>query len=145
MLLKFRMLSKLPTQRILVRTVAVIAGSLQFAGFVVSSLDDIAGIYIAFAGCCIFRVLAAVVLTVIVTYGKIRPLTLVVIALTFLCAAIGSFCLVIIRDRDTFLLVSQSHTPSFCANLNRQTVFWDASRILRLFSITMFLNTAARP
>lgn len=99
--------------REVVYTVFAIAGVLQAVGFGILGRKINSGVNVAFAGGCLFHVFAAAVVTWLLIKHKIsRHQKVVFIALTYICA-IGGCGFIRIRSRDTFLLVSQSYTPSF--------------------------------
>ncbi|KAF2199835.1 hypothetical protein GQ43DRAFT_100918 [Delitschia confertaspora ATCC 74209] len=92
--------------RIIVPIIVAIAGLLQAMGFGVLFYDNDTGIYVAFAGGCLFHVFAAAAVAyLLLNYEIVRHRKLVFIALTYLCAISGCG-FIYIGDRDTFLLAN---------------------------------------
>ena len=104
---------ELRISRILVPTLAAIAGSLLVVSLGVSFYNNTIGRYVAFAGGRLFHVSAATVFLCILQFKIARRQKLKCFFATYAFAALSGFLFLLIINGHTFLLVSQSYPPKF--------------------------------
>ncbi|KAF2789876.1 hypothetical protein K505DRAFT_88230 [Melanomma pulvis-pyrius CBS 109.77] len=95
-----------PLLRILIPTLAMIAGSLLIAGPSVSFYNHTIGRYVAFSGCLLFRASAAVVFIYHLKYDVARHRKLICVSVIYGFAVLGGSLCLLITDGYMFLLAN---------------------------------------